>query len=165
MAVQPVIRGGLHVDVPDVPAGLFPPIAGKMSKAVAQPVNAAASAALLFDIEDYDTDGTLVDIANERFVIPADAAGVYLITALLRWSEPNAGSGWLSTRVLINGGAGAPATRVSYAAVVTPWDRVSNEIATAVQLAAGDLVTFQVEQETGAQQSVTFAEATIQRVA
>ena len=156
--------GNRSTPVPDVQPGIFSPVYGKMTKSAAQAAVNAATATLAFENVIYASAPGIVDVANDRFVAPI--AGIYLITALVRWSEPNAGDAVVSTRVLVNGSAG-DGFQVAYASVATAWDKTSNTIATALQLAAGALVTFQIELDTGAQgpnESVTFAEATIQRV-
>jgi hypothetical protein len=164
MTVQPTSHGGLHVDVPDVPAGVFAPVYGKMSTGTNQAVADLANDVLvLFDTLAYESEASVVDLVNDRFVAPV--AGIYLVTSIIHWVQALAlpVDSSFSLVVQVNALVNATARQTIQVASggSTPG---SNVLATAIECAAGDLVTLRVAQVSQAERTLDRAEATFQRV-
>jgi hypothetical protein len=140
-------------------AGGHPEIVGKMNNENAQPVANAGSLVVAWDVSEYSVPAGLVDLANDRFVIPID--GTYLITAMLTW-EAAAATGQSRVVVRVNGGGSPTAQQIiEWSGGLVARSQVAS---TTMQLNAGDLVTLFVDQTTAAERDVFFAEYTISRV-
>jgi hypothetical protein len=139
----------------------FQAIAGKMTKSVIQAIPNLGAATVLFEAVTYDTAGSMVDLANDRFVIPV--TGVYLVTGIIEWEAIVIAGGFMALNVIVNGAA-VPTAVQAVDGESNGVGPCSNIVATGLSLSAGAAVQFGVTQTTGAPRDITQGEGTIQRV-
>jgi hypothetical protein len=109
-------------------------VAAAMSRDSSSQTLATSGDLVEFETADYDTLGTIADVANHRFVVPTD--GIYEVGLNWQWegTAPSAG-GYVELDV--GGVAGAPLVRglvdTAFGGKLAIWQ---------VALSASDLVTF-----------------------
>lgn len=127
--------------------------AAQMSETANQTLTSGSTTQLTFSTEEYDTDGGIVDLGNNRFVV--QTAGIYDITGWVQFASNSTGARRLE--IQINGSATIRQQTAASAAMAVQVQGVLN-------LAANDLVTFHALQNSGGNLNVTTRRASLTRI-
>lgn len=91
--------------IDDVNGLLFSGLGASMSRRTSdQSISATTTTVVDWNTEDYDSHGSIADIANNRFEVPTGCGGLWLVTAHVTWAgtAPNQAD----LRVGVNGSDG-----------------------------------------------------------
>lgn len=128
-----------------------------------QSIGSGVWTAVSFDEEAWDTDGFHESVTNPtRITVPVGLAGKYLIVGTLTWAASAAGS-VRSSRVKV--GSTVATTKDSSAAAAGVATAFSEDFTAVVAGASSDILTVEVQQDSGGNLDLSDITLTVTRIA